>query len=137
MAVEKAIYAILSDATQASSVISIVGTRKYPVIAPQAAAYPNIVFRRKQTDRTYNLTTSDGIPKAFVDVTACALTYSEARDLGTEIKECFDLLYGTYGGVEVHKIFIEDEFDGLEFQTEGREKPVFTVTITLKVIYRE
>lgn len=137
MSVEKAIYAIMTDPDAGSLVTAIVSARIYPVIAPQSASYPNVVFRRRATDRTYNLGGSDLIPRAFVDVTACALTYSEARDLGTVIKSTFDSLYGTYGTVEVHKIFIDDEFDGFEFQTEGRERPVYTVTITLKVVYRE
>lgn len=138
MSVEKAIYSIMTDPDQASLLLAIVGTRKYPVIAPQNATYPNIVFRRKATDRTYNLSGNDRIPKAFIDVIGCATTYSEARDLGTAIIAAFDGVGGTsYGGVEVHKIFIDDEFDGFEFQTEGRERPVYTVTITLKVVYRE
>lgn len=137
MSVEKAIYSILTDVDAGALVRAIVSTRTYPVIAPQAAAYPNIVFRRRATDRQYTLGGNSALPTAYIEIVCAALTYSEARDLGTAVKSCMDDMDGTYGSVVVHKVFIEDEFDGFEFRTEGQEKPVFTVTIVLKVSYRE
>lgn len=137
MSVEKGIYSILTDPDAGALVRAIASTRSYPVLAPQGAAYPNVVFRRKATDRQYTLDGNSALPTAYIDIIANALTYSEARDLGTAIKAAMDGLHGTYGTIVVHKVFVDDEFDGFEYQTDGKEKPVFTVTIALKVVYRE
>lgn len=137
MSVEKAIFSILTDPDAGALVRAICSTRTYPVIAPQGATYPNTVFRRRSTDRQYTLDGNSALPTAFIEVSCNALTYSEARDLGTAVKAALDGLSGTHGGVVVHKSFIEDEFDGFEFQTDGKERPVYTVTIVLKVSYRE
>jgi hypothetical protein len=139
LSVEKAIYSILTDPDAGTLVRAIASTRTYPVIAPQGATYPNVTFRRRSTDRQYTLDGNSLLPTAFIEVVSSALTYSEARDLGTAVKSCMDALAGTYGSVVVHKVFIEDEFDGFDFQMDsgGKERPVYTVTIVLKVSYRE
>lgn len=137
LAVEKAIFSILTDPDAGALVRAICSTRTYPVIAPQAATYPNIVFRRRSTDRDTHLGGNDQTPTAFIEIVCNALTYSEARDLGTAVKSAMDGLHGTYGTIVVHKVFIDDEFDGFEYQTEGKERPVYTVTIVVKATYRE
>lgn len=137
MSVEKAIYSILTDPDVGALVRAIASTRTYPVIAPQAAAYPNIVFRRRATDRQYTLDGNSNLPTAYIEVISNALTYSEARDLANAVRSAMDNLHGTHGTIVVHKIFIEDEFDGFEYQIEGKERPVYSVTLVFKVSYRE
>jgi len=133
--VEKAIYAVLSTEPEVTSIVS---NRSFPVVADQDAALPFIAVSRKSTDRKHTLSgESHNLPVALMHLTCWATTHQAARDLADVLLQVFDGLSGTHGGVEVHKTFIEDEFDGFDFLTDGKEKPAYSITVALRVWYRE
>lgn len=132
--VRQALYTIIASD---SAVSALVGTNVYRTIAKQGAGFPHIVYRRTATDRQYVLAGSAQKPVATFDVQCWGTTADSAEAVGDAVRAALDGAYGTYNGTELHKIFILDEHDDFEFQTEGTEKPAFRTSLEVLVHYRE
>jgi hypothetical protein len=97
-----AIYTILSGNVGVSALI---GTRIYPDIAPQNAAYPFAIYTVNGTDPT---DTKDGVsPMDLVDlgIVVYSETYDSAQTIARAIRTALDAkAAGTYGGVSLQSI---------------------------------
>ncbi len=122
---EKAIYAILAaDA----GVNAIVGTRIYPGKLPQGVTLPAIVYGRITTGPNHASGNTPGLRSAFIQTTcydeddATQSAYEGADVLGKAVKSALSRYSGTIAGIVVQQIFLDDERDTYEFDTnkEGR-----------------
>lgn len=101
---EQAIYYILS---QDSAVSSIVGTRIYPLKAPDKPTFPFIVYQRLNT--TIQTTLDPNINPNFTIVNmwvnlfwAKVGTFSSLRNLSNAVKAALHMKRGTFNGVLIH-----------------------------------
>ena len=105
----KAIYSIL---TSDSDVSAIVGTRVYPQIAAQGAAFPFVVYLINDITPSDTKSGVSTLDEVRYEVLAVSETYAEAADLNEKVRTALDRYTGTVAGIVVDSIqFTELETD--------------------------
>ena len=105
----KAIYSIL---TSDSDVSAIVGTRVYPQIAAQGAAFPFVVYVLQDTSPSATKSGVSTLDEVRYDIVVASETYAEASDLTNKIRTALDRYTGTVAGVVIDSIqFIDLDAD--------------------------
>ena len=105
----KAIYSIL---TNDSDVSAIIGTKVYPQIAAQGAAFPFVVYVLQDNSPSDTKSGVSTLDEVRYDIVAAAETYSELTDLTEKIRTALDRYTGTVEGVVVDSIqFTELDVD--------------------------
>lgn len=105
----KAIYSIL---TSDSDVSAIVGTRVYPQIAAQGAAFPFVVYVLQDTSPSDTKSGVSTLDEVRYDIVVASETYTEVSDLTNKIRTALDRYTGTVAGVVIDSIqFIDLDAD--------------------------
>jgi predicted ATP-dependent serine protease len=105
----KAIYSIL---TSDSDVSAIVGTRVYPQIAAQEAAFPFVVYVLQDTSPSDTKSGVSTLDEVRYDIVVASETYAEASDLTNKIRTALDRYTGTVESVVIDSIqFIDLDAD--------------------------
>lgn len=104
-----AIYSILSgDATLAA----IIGTKIYPVQAPQRTPPPFVVYRENNTIATDQKDGSAPKDLKSVQIDIYSGTYTEAHTAADRIRVLLDAYSGTVAGVTIRQMWFSDQDDG-------------------------
>lgn len=105
----KVIYSLLSgDAT----LTGLVGSKIYPVKAPQKVNVPFVVFRE---NTTLPVNAKDGVASKELkqlQVDTYATSYLTAHEIATAIRSILDNWSGTIGGVTIRQMWFDDQDDG-------------------------
>jgi len=101
MIVGKAIYYLLTNATDVTDVVS---TRIYPEVAQQDSDLPFIVYNVTNNEPTDTKPEPSKLDTAQVEVNIYAESYTEAIDLAVAVRAALDRVKGTYSGVNVQSI---------------------------------
>ena len=129
MTVEAAIYSILTgDAT----VSSLVGTRIYPVMAPQDAVLPGIVYKRISTDRLSALSADIGVAEARFQFDCYAATFDQAKIVSEAVRGALQRYKGTAGGTTIRDTVMEDEDDDFIDSTDEHRS-----RLDITIVYEE
>ena len=105
----KAIYSIL---TSDSDVSAIVGTRVYPQIAAQGAAFPFVIYVLQDTSPSDTKSGVSTLDEVRYDIVVASETYAEVSDLTNKIRTALDRYTGTVAGVVIDSIqFIDLDAD--------------------------
>jgi len=97
----KAIYSIL---TSDSDVNAIVGSRVYPQIAAQEAAFPFVVYVLQNIDPSDTKSGVSTLDEVRYDIIVASENYAEASDLTGKIRTALDRYSGTVAGVVIDSI---------------------------------
>lgn len=116
---------------------SVVGTRVYPILAPQSAAMPFITYRRAGIQRQQTLAGPSGVPKVTVEVDVYAATYEAARDVADRVRRCLDGYGGTVDNTVVKQTSLENEQDDFVQLAGADLPPVYSVKQTYDVLWQE
>ena len=101
----KAIYSIL---TSDSDVSAIVGTRVYPQIAAQGAAFPFVVYVLQDTSPSDTKSGVSTLDEVRYDIVVASETYAQVSDLTNKIRTALDRYSGTVAGVVIDSIQFTD-----------------------------
>lgn len=124
--IEKGVYSVLSSD---SDITGLVSTRIYPIMAPQDATIPYLVYRRAFTDHVQTKTrTNDTLLRATVSVTGVAATYLAAKSLIDTVRQTLHGYAGTAGGVVIQGIISDGEYDSSEIPSDASDVPRYQVT---------
>jgi len=105
----KAIYSIL---TNDSDVSAIIGTKVYPQIAAQGAAFPFVVYVLQDNSPSDTKSGVSTLDEVRYDIVAAAETYTELSSLTERIRLALDRYTGTVEGVVIDSIqFIDLDVD--------------------------
>jgi hypothetical protein len=105
----KAIYTIL---TEDAGVSAIVGTRVYPQVAAQGAAFPFVVYVLQDNTPSDTKSGVSTLDEIRYDIVAAAETYSALSSLTERIRLALDRYSGTVSGIVVDSIqFTELDVD--------------------------
>jgi len=105
----KAIYSIL---TNDSDVSAIIGTKVYPQIAAQGAAFPFVVYVLQDNSPSDTKSGVSTLDEIRYDIVAAAETYTELSSLTERIRLALDRYTGTVEGVVIDSIqFIDLDVD--------------------------
>ena len=130
--------AVLRSALVASATVSaLVGSRIYPILAPQTAALPFIVWRRSGISREHTLAGPMGVPTVSVEMQLLATTYEQARDLADKVRVVLDGYGATLNNTEVKHVSLEQESDDFVQLAGGDLPPVYQVTQTYNILWQE
>lgn len=82
MNLETKLYSLLSSD---AGVIALCSTRIYPLVAPQEAAMPLIVYTRVSSGREYSLTGYSNLENPRMQIDCYGTTYSETKALAEAV----------------------------------------------------
>ena len=100
-----AIYSILAEN---SGVSTVVGTRIYPQIAEQGAAFPFIVYVLRDIEPSDTKSGASTLDEIRYDIIAAAETYAALASLTERIRLALDRFSGTVSGIVVDSIQFTD-----------------------------
>jgi len=128
--IEEAVYTHLkTDA----NVAALVGTRIYPLVAPQDAAYPLLVYQRISTPRVRSHSGPSGLAYPRIQITCAADQYDVTRSLANTVRASMDGFKGLLGSlVDVGAVFAENEIDEYEDQSKA-----FTIRLDMVIWHKE
>ena len=101
MIVGKAIYYLLTNATDVTDIVS---TRIYPEVAQQDADLPFIVYNVTNNEPTDTKPEPSKLDTAQVEVNIYSDSYRQVIDLSVAVRAALDRVKGTYSGVDVQSI---------------------------------
>ena len=105
----KAIYTIL---TEDAGVSAVVGTRVYPQVAAQGAAFPFVVYVLQDNTPSDTKSGVSTLDEIRYDIVAAAETYTALSSLTERIRLALDRYSGTVSGIVVDSIqFTELDVD--------------------------
>jgi hypothetical protein len=129
---------VLRSALVASANVSeLVGSRIYPILAPQTAALPFIVWRRSGISREHTLAGPMGVSTVSVEMQLLAATYEQARELADRCRLVLDGYGATVNNTEVKHVSLEQESDDFVQLAGGDLPPVYQVTQTYNILWQE
>lgn len=128
--IEEGLYAALVGDGYIGGLVS---TRVYPMVAPQEAALPLVVYQRVSGPRHQHHDGPAGLAEARIQLTITAETYSSAKSVASGIRDVLVGFRGVLGGkVDVHEARIENEVDGYGLAIEAP-----TVRLDVWCLYSE
>lgn len=140
--------AIIGDAIHAqltghSGTRALVGSRVYPLRLPQGTGasslpYPAVRYQVIGAPRSHVMGQDTGEVFARVQVDCYAETYRDAHLLSAQVRAALSRQSGTWGGVVIDSVFLEDERDMDEPLVEwDGEQGVYRVMLDFIVNYLE
>lgn len=109
----------------------------HPVMAPQNASMPLVVYRRNGTRRERDMRGNVGRPVATFSVAIVSYTYSDAKTIADDIRRGVDNFTGIGEGVTIVNTALVSEADNMERPLEGQAKPLYRVDQIYEVRYHE
>jgi hypothetical protein len=109
----------------------------HPVLGPQNAAVPMVVYRRTGTRRERSLKGNVGRPVATFSVSVVSYTYSEAKEIADAIRLKVDNFTGVAEGVTIIDTALVSESDNYERPLEGQAKPMYRIDQVYEIRYHE
>jgi len=120
-----------------SAIVGATTAGVYPVMAPQNASLPIVVYRRSGTTRSRNIQSQTGMPVATFSVATVSESYTEAKTIGEAVRLALDNFTGDVSGVKIVTVAIVSESDNMESPLEGRDKPLYRVDQVYEVRFEE
>lgn len=110
--IDTAIYTVLSGD---SGVSNLVGTRIYPLYAPQEPTLPYLVFRRVSiVNRDLTQSGVSGLARSRFQIDSYADDPLEAKQLAAAVRSALHGYSGTVGSEEILKSESVNEIDGFD-----------------------
>ena len=119
--IEEELYTLLNT----NSVTTYVGTRIYPGLAPQGAAFPYIEYHRIITDRVRHLGGLSSLASPRFQINCWSSGYDEAKSLGEAVENRPDNYTGTPSAINIRRIYLEDKGDELEPAVGNESKRLY------------
>jgi hypothetical protein len=123
-----------------SAIESAAACQAYPLIAPEAAALPYVVYGRISTDRNTNMAGISNVvfnPSAQFQIEIYAVTYFSAKTLADTVRQAMHNFTGTASGVTIRSSLLVEERDGEPVFFDGQDKPTFSVEQTYQIRWEE
>lgn len=116
--------ALYSQLSGTSDLTDLVSTRIYPSVAAQCASLPYVIFFQISNMGHHAMNSDPNIQSPRWQVSTWSETYSNARAIAKEVKASLQDYTGTMGGaggVDVQRIFFENEIDYTDVNPETKE----------------
>ena len=109
----------------------------YPLVVPEGAALPWIVYGRNATQRDLVLGGVSNVPMGTFDVAVYADSYADAKGYADEIRAAVNNFNGTVGDLTIEAVMLTDERDGDPVFFDGRDVPTYAVQQTYTIRWQE
>ncbi len=111
MEIGAAIYSHLSGTSDLSA---LVGTKIYPVVAPQNVNLPFVTYQMISGVRIHAMIKDPGLTRPRFQLTSWSTSYATVQAVAKQVRLALQDYSGTMGGssgVPVQRIFFENEID--------------------------
>lgn len=112
--IEEALYTYLIAHAGLSA---LVGDRVYPLVAPQDATYPLVVYQRISGIRIHSHSGPSGLASPRFQFSAWGESFSDAKNVAEQVRLALDGYAGTMGSLAVGACLIATELDQYEPDT--------------------
>lgn len=119
------------------TVVALIGTRVYPVIAPATAALPFVTWRRVAVKRQQTLGAPMGLAITSVEYSIYGVTYEQAREVADAMRQVLDGYGGTANNTEVKQTSLEQESDDFVTLAGAELPPAFQITQQYDTFWQE
>lgn len=109
-----------------------VGFRVYPMVAPQGAALPLVVYQRTATERPQSLAGNVGNPVVTLQVTTYGTSYTATKHIARMVRLAVDGYTGTVSNVTIQRTTLTGEADGMELPADDQMLPYYNVQQTFE-----
>lgn len=116
--------------TSQTAVSSLIGSRVYPLIAPQGAPLPLVVYQRVSVDRPQSLTGNVGNPVVTLQLTSYGTSYTNVKAIARAVRLTVDGWTGTTAGVTIQRTTLVTEADGVDVPQDDQMLPYYSVNQT-------
>lgn len=115
------------------------GFRVFPMLAPASASVPFVVYERTGIERNATLGSlaATGVPLVTMSLTIYGVSYVDCRELADICRDSLDGWGGTSYGIEVKRVTLDLESDGLAQLEGGELPPVYQVTQSYDILWQE
>ena len=107
---------------------SLVGGRIYWSIAPSNVTSPYLVFSRVSSNSTQHQLGASGLAESRFQIDSCSADADEADALSTAVRMVMDGYRGTTNDTFINKIILDNEIDGIEVPSVGRQNSIARTT---------
>ncbi len=121
MSIQGAIYNILSGT---AAVTALVGTRIYPVVAPDGAEYPLIVYTVFSNERILASGGSTDLNNPSIQISCWGDSYASARNVAIQAIAAIEDYAGTQDSTVIQHIFYGTEQEFFEPTTKKYHIPI-------------
>jgi len=139
--IDAALYELLSADT---AVAAIVGTRIYPLVAPQRGqrtfpqtALTHVTYQRISGVREMPLNGPNGFVVARYQINAFGYNFEVTDLLADSIRLRLDGYRGDAGGHRIQRVWLDSDSQNYEYETDAAETAVFQVIQDYRIAYAE
>lgn len=121
-----------------AGVAAEVGTKIYPLRAPNSAALPYIVFQRIDDIGRHHHRGAAGLPSASMQITVWGPNSPQetVNDAAEAVRLAMDGFQGEMGDLDVRSALLEDQRDLVEDTTDGSEAFKWGIQHDYTITYR-
>lgn len=121
-----------------TAIAALIGSRIYPLVAPEGATKPNITYQLLSSERDRHLLGPSGLVHSTYQFDCWANTMDAARPLAEFLRLRLDNYAAiTTGTHEIQRIKLVNALDNWEFAVDGSESIYGRVTQIYEIWYAE
>jgi hypothetical protein len=113
--------------TSQTAVSSLIGSRVYPLIAPQGTPLPLVVYQRTGVERPQSLAGNVGNPLVTLQLTTYGTSYTSVKTIARAVRIAIDGWTGTTAGVTIQRSTLQTEADGVDMPADDQMLPYYSV----------
>lgn len=113
--------------TSQTAVSALVGTRIYPLLAPQGTALPLVIYQRTGVNRPQSLAGNVGNPVITLQLTSYGTSYTSVKNIARAVRLAVDGWTGTTASVTIQRTTLVSEADGVEMPADDQMLPYYSV----------
>jgi hypothetical protein len=113
--------------TSQTAVSSLIGSRVYPLIAPQGTPLPLVVYQRTGVERPQSLAGNVGNPLVTLQLTTYGTSYTSVKSIARAVRIAIDGWTGTTAGVTIQRSTLQTEADGVDMPADDQMLPYYSV----------
>lgn len=112
-------------------------TPTYPLVVPEGAAPPFVVYWRESTTRERQFGAPVNSAVGVFNLQVYADGFAEVKSLADQVRAATNNFSGEVDGLTIDYTDLADERDGVPVSLEGRDRPTYCVEQRLNVRWQE
>ena len=113
--------------TSQTAVSQYIGSRVYPLIAPQGTPLPLVVYQRTGVERPQSLAGNVGNPLVTLQLTTYGTSYTSVKTIARAVRIAIDGWTGTTASVTIQRSTLLTEADGVDMPADDQMLPYYHV----------
>ena len=113
--------------TSQTAVSQYIGSRVYPLIAPQGTPLPLVVYQRTAVERPQSLSGNVGNPLVTLQLTTYGTSYTSVKTIARAVRIAIDGWTGTTASVTLQRTTLQTEADGVDMPADDQMLPYYSV----------